>query len=533
MILSYIINLKQIESKNWELAFLGIKKIVDSYPLTLMRMKSETLLDEQRLCWTNEVYFKQNGETCIELRGDSTSLMYGSTFTFYKNIEAQINNKENVDYSQSPFYLPPTIQYFDCLPGYNGFDILNNYDTCGHPYTYCILAIGIYLEHCFYQQSYLHGDYNIPQIELVLTWLNDVFKTTIAMPKTINHNLLWQKISPHYNNVNHAIVRFWFLSKQALPEIIGFLLTQNKHAAEEFLAHDLKTYSSVNQQGAIKILIPYLEACQNLDTFILFFKKVQLVNTSSEFTLTALLKMIIDKGVCEKPFNNEMLNEINKERPILETGMQSLNKMFFSMCGLPNIIEFYTTPNELLEVFAYYEPQNGKIFKKILDTNVARATKKRKVTNDKIETAVDNIMDDAENDTTEHLDNLKPQGFTNEYYFIKEAETQKLCYNNFEQVAKVIGDSIRKNLANYETQLNKNLIDKTDKNKILKSIYNLVKNRGFVLTENAWANIDAEADMDILESINYFVSINNNEIKFCAIRKYYLEHSEYWGYLKE
>ena len=168
MNLSYIINLKLIETQEWEIAFAGIKKIVENYPVEMMRMKRENKLDEERFCWTNEVYFEENNSKCIQLKGDSLTLEYGATFTFYKDIQVQINKKEDVDYGQNPFYLTPEKEYFNCITGYLGFDILNHWDTCGHPYSYCILAIGIYLEHCFYEKSYLAGDYNSEQIEIVL-----------------------------------------------------------------------------------------------------------------------------------------------------------------------------------------------------------------------------------------------------------------------------------------------------------------------------------------------------------------------------
>ena len=532
MNLSYIINLKSIEPQEWERAFEGIRRIVENYPIELVRMKSENKLGVERFCWTNEVFFEEENTQCIQLKGDGLTLEYGSTFTFYKDIEVQLSKNEDADYSRNPFYLSPEQNYFDCITGYSGFDILNNWDTCGHPYTYCILAIGIYLEHCFYEKSYLAGDYNPAQIEIVLSWLNDVFKTSICEPKTIDHNSLWQKLSPLYSNSKDAIIRFWFLSKQSSSQKIAYLLEQNKDETEQYLVDELKNYTSVHQWGATDILMPYLVACDDLDSFVLFFKKVQKTNTHEAFNLCKLLEMILEKGICEPPFENEMIKEINKSRPSLETGMEGLNRLFFKMGGLPNTTDFYATADELLEVFAYYEPQNGKVFKDILDTNVEKIKEKRKEINSKIEASVDNIIANIEDDFKASSDKIKMFGFRNEDYFVGEAQSQRKTYKNFQEGAKIIGGSIRKNLVLYKEKYKEDYIDLKDKNEILKYIYKAVSKRGFVLTEKAWDNMDNEPDVEVLESIAYYVSVTEREIQFWAWRKYYLENNNYWIYFK-
>ena len=66
----------------------------------------------------------------------------------------------------------------------------------------------------------------------------------------------------------------------------------------------------------------------------------------------------------------------------------------------------------------------------------------------------------------------------------------------------------------------------------LKYIYKAVSKRGFVLTEKAWDNMDNEPDVEVLESIAYYVSVTEREIQFWAWRKYYLENNNYWIYFK-
>lgn len=44
--------------------------------------------------------------------------------------------------------------------------------------------------------------------------------------------------------------------------------------------------------------------------------------------------------------------------------------------------------------------------------------------------------------------------------------------------------------------------------------------------------MDNEPDIEVLESIAYYVSVTEREIQFWAWRKYYLENNNYWIYFK-
>ena len=127
---------------------------------------------------------------------------------------------------------------------------------------------------------------------------------------------------------------------------------------------------------------------------------------------------------------------------------------------------------------------------------------------------------------------IKELVLRNEAYFIQEALSQKTSYPDFDKIANVVCAGIKTNLAQYKLKYGKEFISLDDKNNILRSIYEAIADREFTLTENAWKNIDLETDLEILESIFYYVSINIREIKFWSVRKFFLENKEFWSYLK-
>jgi hypothetical protein len=534
MNLSFIINFKNVSSIEWKIAYDGIKKIIDAYPIELMRLKTDYPLDIKRVFWTNEIEFLDKKNKCIQIKGDLFSMEYGSTFTFFEDLKIQKSQKENVDYNIDTYYVEPNNEYFHCINGYEKLDIFNNYDTCGHPYSYCILAIGIYLEHCFYEKSYLAGDFNTKQIEIILDWLNDVFNESIKTPKTVKHNVIWNKLSVLYENKIDTITRFWFLSVQSSSNKLKFLLSQDKKTTEDFLIKKLSSYNSVHQWGFIDLLIPYLIACEDLEVFLEFYKKLQTVINSENFSLFELLKMLIDKGICEKPFKNETLKELYKQKASLETGMEVLNKMIFKMSGISSSIDIYISPKELLEVFAYFEPQNGIKFKNLLDKNIEKNKEKRDKQNLIIEKSLESFINEFDEDNFENKYNkLKFFGYKNEDYFIDEVKSQSRCFKDFEETAKVIGKAIIKNLNIYKIDYPLFFNDLKDKKSILKEIYISSEKRGFSITEQAWKSIDNENDIEILEGIWYYFSLSEREINFWAIRNHFLENSKYWNFLKK
>lgn len=127
MNISYIINLTRIEPSKWEKCFEQLVKIVNHYPVALMRLKRNEPLGVERLCWTKEVVYNENGTDALQITGDFYTLESGSTYTLYKQANKHIaDEKEGADYSRSPFWLNPNDEYFHCKPGYEPFDLLKN-----------------------------------------------------------------------------------------------------------------------------------------------------------------------------------------------------------------------------------------------------------------------------------------------------------------------------------------------------------------------------------------------------------------------
>ncbi len=533
MNLSYIINLKRIDFTEWEKCFEQLVKIVSHYPVTLMRMRIDECMGIERKVWTKEVIYSKNGTDTIQIKGDLYTMEWGSTYTIYKEADKHIisDEKESTDYSPSPFWLNPDGEYFNCSPGYKPFDLFKNYDTCGAPYSYAVLAFGIYLEHCFYRQSYLTGDFSPKQIQLVMSWLEDLLDEKIKLPKSLHQLNLWNELQQVFDNPIDAITRFWFLSARTAADKIAFLLEHDKDNTNKFLIGNIRTYTSVDQLGVIDILLPYLQAVGDLEVFISFFKKVQKANKHENFNLNELLRLLIKQGVCEKPFDNEVIRKYHEESGLLETGMESLNRVFLKMGGMPESRNFFTTPEELLEIFAYDEPENGKQFSETITKEVSIAAKKRNDINEKLEEAVLRISETMEEETEPVEDGIRRRHLASEDYFIGEAKSQKRPRAS-EEVAKFVANDISKKLQEYEEKYGKKYFKYASSVDLQKQLYAAILERGLGFTENVWNEIDLLDDNTILEGLLHFALIREREMKFWNLRKDFFESPQYWHHFK-
>lgn len=205
------------------------------------------------------------------------------------------------------------------------------------------------------------------------------------------------------------------------------------------------------------------------------------MNKHEEFTLNELLRLLLKQGVCKKPFKNEVLRKYNEESGSLETGTESLNRMILKMGGMPDGRNFFTTPEELLETFAYYEPENGKQFSETLNNEVSIIEAKRTEVNENLEEALPKTSEITEENEPQEA-GLARYHLANEDCFIEEAKAQKK-HRGSEEVAKYVAADISKKLRAYEEKRGRKYFDYASSTDLLKQLYAAVLERGFALTE--------------------------------------------------
>jgi hypothetical protein len=408
--------------------------------------------------------------------------------------------------------------------------------TSGAPYSLALLALGIYLESRFPENCFMHGEYSEDQIERMRLWLGGVLRAPVPVPLCNDPDRLFDRLLPLYSDVDSLVRRFLVLSKLSLYESFAFLIEKGCHEAlKKELIIWLRRYNSPSQWGASDLLLPYLEATDDVEAVVALVQEVQKEEDCEDFSLTDLLELLIDKGITINPYDSgsEMAREWNKTGEDLTTGIKSLNRIFLRMSGLPDKIDCYLSADKLLEIFACTEPANGANFRKI----IKKGTKKIAESYKKLEEVTESLSkqmtgdDDMSSYFTSKAQWIRRYGLPSEEYILRELEEQCYTLHKPEEMAILIAGNLGRNQFRYEQETGKPFFE-TSQKQIVNDIIWFTADR-FSLRETAWQAIKKEKDMDILTMLLFYVCIDKNELHFFQWRKFILESPELWPEMKK
>ncbi|NJL77467.1 MAG: hypothetical protein HC892_22940 [Saprospiraceae bacterium] len=138
---------------------------------------------------------------------------------------------------------------------------------------------------------------------------------------------------------------------------------------------DILSSNTFGTFGFSDVLDPWIAVTQDLEStleIIAASKKITIEKQgkqeAKEYDLTAILKDFLCKFILWTPQQREELAHFYTNKEALETGDESLWGMIYRMTGnRVDICPMYATQQELFEAFMFHDPQNGKIFKTIID----------------------------------------------------------------------------------------------------------------------------------------------------------------------
>ncbi len=534
------INLENISTAHWENAYEKVKILIDAFPVETMFLKKTKYEDEPYYEWTRDVIQNENtDDEYISLQGDWVSYERGGCFTLFKKLAAQQKNvlkskdifsdkrpdDKCFDKQKDVLWLPDTHIYFDHNHINANFAVWDN-GTKGAPYALLLLAIGIFLENEFGENALLHGEFNEPQAEKMLAWLNDVLSTNYDMPIVFDNEQLWVRTSKAYpENAFFAIERFRNFSLCSASSQMDFLCKFESENLEKHILEHIKDYNSFGQWGVQDYLLPYLEATQDVEALVKLAKKAHEINNEKDFSLTVLLSTICNKSITINPTDHFALHQWNDTGEHLVGGMEKFNRLFMKMGGLPNGLKYYIHPDELLEIFAYYEPKNGAIFKQIIEKGDAKCRANIK----KLEKASDDIQEIAEqSDNMIELDDslLRLSYYRNEDFICEQIAFQQRKFNFADDYMKALGENLVAMVKQYDSKTPSHPFGYlyTTKKECIKAIFAMIAKRDFAVRDTVVQDLEKVENLQILKLLFAYCSIHEREIDFFRIRIYVLEN---------
>jgi len=520
-----------ITQQQWEPVWNECYRVLQNFPVPLTSPFWVNKWGAERVERKTELIHEKGDKTYLCVNSDMASLVVGSRFELYRNISKFPCPKESCDID---------ILWIkeELMDSFLGRCRIWENNTRGAPYGLAMIALGILLENRFPVNCFMFGfQYTDQQVDNMRAWLSGVLKTNMIRPVCNDPKRLWERLLPLYPNIGLAIQRFFRLAKTDTKQCFEFLITQGYgNFLQNELIRRMSNYSSVSQWGVTDLLYPYLETIKDVEQVALLVKRVHEINGEKDFSLEKLLRLLVSNGITINSFQSEIVKEWNDTGEGLMTTMEGLNRLILRMSGMPNRINFYASPDKLIEIFGCMEPANGIKFVKIIEEETRNCIERYQ----KLEDVTDEIVEKSSTN-----DDFAPSGKTEimarwtrrrylpfEDYILREVEEQVETFQNSAENSLIIAEQLGKSVRQYnEThekpyQLNSRI-------ETLENLSRFSDIRDFAIRETTWEIIDNETDMDILTMLTVYASLSERDIEFWAWRKHIFETPTLWTAMRD
>jgi hypothetical protein len=545
MNIKLLFDFRGISQPEWEDAWLKCVEIQGFFPVPLAMSHTRSYKKSYKkrefqveyAVWSDRLVLEENtGEESLAFQSDYVSLEWGGVFRLYRNIARYADHPasergmlwfDRKD-EEDRYHLGRIGEDPRCI-WYNG--------TGGAPYSLAVLALGMYLESRFPESCFMHGDYSEDMVERMRLWLGGVLQKPVPVPLCNDPDRLFDRLLPLYPDAGSLVRRFLMLSKVSCCDSFAFLIEKKCHKAlQKALIGQLKDYNTPLQWGASDLLLPYLEATHDVEAVVSLVQKTQKERGGEDFSLADLLELLVDKGVTVNPYGDgsETAREWSTAGGGLTTDMESLNRVFLRMGGLPNKIDYYLSADKLLEIFACTEPANGVEFQKIIEEGTKKISEDYKKLEDVTGTLSKRMAGNnktAASYFTSKAQWIRKRGLPSEEYILKEVEGQCFSFQNLDDWAIQMARSLGRNLFLHEKKTGEPFC-KASQQEIVHNIVRFTADN-FSLRETAWQSIQNEKNMDILTMLLFYACIKENELNFFRWRKFVFESPELWPEMKK
>jgi hypothetical protein len=522
-----------VTQKEWLATWHECYRVLQCFPVPLGIVLLEKKWKSDRYVQTADIVQNKGKEDeYLGICNDLITGEKGGTYRLYKNISQYQYPKQEerailwADTKKAKGYMGGVLN-IDRIEGDPRCIWAN--ETHGAPYTLAVLALGILLENRFPDKCFLHGEYTNEQVERMCAWLSGVVQTKIALPVCNDPEQLLERLSGIYTKPHLIVRRFWVLNLIGLREGFQSLIEHGyDKAIQSEIIRRTKSFSSVSQIGVTDLLLPYLEATQDIEHVIELVQKMHEINGQEDFSLTCLLTTLVSEGITINPYENEIVKEWDKFGKSLTTDMENMNMLMLRMAGLPTRMDFFITADKLLEIFGCTEPANGVEFQNIIEKWTAKTRSDYQKLADVTEKLIEKVPQPKYNDTSyfeTKASQIRRKYLPSEDYILHEVEGQAQTFSDYKRCALIIAELLGKIVCQHREE---NTFSSCKK--ALVQLTHHISNE-YSLTETAWQTIDNEQDLDILTMLTVFAGVHGQELHTWC--KFIMETPELWPEMRE
>ena len=515
-----------MSDSDWESAWQQTCKILRNYPVPLMALKWTETPHGKRVMYSRQAVVQ---ESHWRVEGDAVSRRTGETFMLQRHLE---------EYCDSTY--PPSIfaniETAGSFIQANGRTIFNS-KTQGYPYHEAMLAVAMLLEHRFPNLCYIRGDFSRAQACRVRAWLCELLDEPVSLPCCLDAARLWNSLEGN-GMEGEALVRAFralFQSEGGAEE--RWLLAQSRDWGIKLIAEQLAHFESVSQWGVLDQMRAVVEAVGDIEVLLDIIaaansqKEAEAVKGAPpiSFALTAVLKALVQHSVAMPKWQRGAWAEFGKAMRGDLNIEQTFGSLFLRMSGVNPAWNVSIAADDLLAAFVRREPQHADEFAAILDAETAALGKGNALFETWLEKCSSELGPQGADSWSAGAPGFDvPDSSPFAEYVRDNADQQREKATNPEGVAENFGEKMREVMANFDRNT---FFGGGTAEAYLRAITKLSTERGPTLTEDAWLEIDAVADLPTLRILCALIATCGNTANPPLFTRLFLEDSRFWPLL--
>ena len=379
----------KITNTEWSKMYSQIMKIVEHYPLKLLRLESYDGFSSELDKLHADIIVNRNlPDEHISFWGDSFTFYGYKTVEFYKDWKMQVENVlEKHEKTQDKPISWSKISYRAFsgeLIQANGDALFYEYFDTNYVYGYVLLAIGMLLENLLPGKVLLIiNDVEIDTIIETKSWAEWILNEKLDMPVYLNKSDILDSLVGHYTTKEELVGRMEMLYESPFAENMIFAIENIGYQPSLDYYSKLLADTSFGTYGFSDILQAWMKATEDLE------KTLQLIDNSKTYLLSDpnneknikeakkydyafILEILLSNFILWTPEQRESLDLFYTNKDYLETGKEDLLGSLLRIAGYRiDICPIYSTETELFEAFMYFDPENGLSYKRIIEKWIA------------------------------------------------------------------------------------------------------------------------------------------------------------------
>ena len=465
----------QIEDSQWETVSDEAVLLAGAYPRRLMKFIHQKVYGATRFVLSSKIADEEEGT--LSVCGDFETRKRAEQFIIPRK-------KPERHFQQEAFQGDIVL----AEPEEDWITVFNE-KTQGCPYHIAMIALGALYESRFPKAAVVAGDIDLEDCQKAVEWANQVLETPVSTPVLADGQRLLDRLSPHFDP-DSLEERFKRLFRGSDTECRMFLIAHQKDRdTVQALAKELSDAESLNV-GALVAFRSWLDATRDLEGL---FRACCTHEQGPKWEVEKIVSSLASLWV---------LNPVEETEPLMDFIRQG------GVFTLPTVIflaAFYPELNSI-NSNKWYRPGVTPVIEAI-----TKVTEREK-------SEIEALVRTAYQQQVEQIELMK-QKASEEIQKVQEEDKTDFSIDELKATFSPKIDEFKEFLKERGVPLTVDTL--------LPLICKAADHNSIVLTEDAWAAIDNETDVEILIGVAFFFSLSERTEVFVKGREELIESGEY------